>query len=70
LVVCGSSPHCLYTDFDSKILEGPNASFLREKHINLRGAPPGRQIQNGLVEHAWETMSNMARTTLLTCKCQ
>jgi len=60
LVDCGSALNCLYTNFDSKILEGPTASFSLRKNVNPHGAPPGRQNQNGLVERAWQTMSNMA----------
>jgi hypothetical protein len=58
---CGGCPSRLYTDFDPKILEGPTADYLHGKNIILRGAPSGRQNQNGLVERAWGTASNMAR---------
>jgi len=51
----------LYTDFDCKILEGSTGNFLRSKNVVLRAAPSGRQNQNGLVERAWETITNMAR---------
>jgi len=50
----------LYTDFDCKILEGSTGNFLRSKNVALRAAPSGRQNQNGLVERAWETITNMA----------
>jgi hypothetical protein len=46
-VDCGGCPSRLYTNFDPKILEGPTADYLRGKNIILRGAPSGRQNQNG-----------------------
>ncbi len=57
----GSFPKRLYTDFDHKILDGPTSLFLRENKVLLRGAPNGRQNQNGLVERAWQTITNMGR---------
>jgi len=60
LINCGGSPSRLYTDFDPKILDGPTSCFLWEKNIILRGAPSGRQNENGLVKRAWETATNMA----------
>jgi hypothetical protein len=54
-------PSRLYSDFDPKLLDGPTAYFLQDKNIILRGAPSGRQHQNGLVERAWETATSMAR---------
>jgi len=62
MIDCGGCPSRLYSDFDPKILDGPTANFLRDKNIILRGAPTGRQNQNGLVERAWETATNMARS--------
>jgi hypothetical protein len=59
IIDCGGCPSRLY--FDPKILEGHTACFLRDKNIILRGAPSGQQNQNGLVEWAWETATNMAR---------
>lgn len=58
---CGGCPSRLYADFDPKILEGPTASFLRDHHIFLRGAPSSPQNQNSLVERAWETATNLVR---------
>jgi hypothetical protein len=60
-VDAGAFPKRLYTDFDQKILEGPTAAFLREHKVILRGSPNGRQIQNGLIERAWQTICNMGR---------
>jgi hypothetical protein len=57
----GQFPTRLYTDFDQKILDGPTGSFLKDNNVILRGAPNGRQNQNGLVERAWQTITNMAR---------
>ena len=57
----GAFPQRLYTDFDQKILDGPTGSFLRENKVLLRGAPNGHQNQNGLVERAWQTITNMGR---------
>ncbi len=50
-----------YTDFDPMILEGPTASYLPENKVSLRGAPSGHLNQNGLVEQAWQTITNMGR---------
>jgi hypothetical protein len=65
LIDCGGCPSRLYTDFDPKILDGTTAIFLRGKNIILWGAPSGRQNQNGLVERAWETTTNMARAFVM-----
>jgi len=61
MIDCGGCPSRLYPDFDPKILDDPTANFLCDKNIILRGAPTGRQNQNGLMERAWETATNMAR---------
>jgi hypothetical protein len=58
----GNVPRRVLTDFDNKILEGPTATWFRENRIVLQAAPPRRQNQNGLVERAWETACNMARS--------
>jgi len=60
LLIVWGCPSRLYSDFDPKILEGPTADFLHDKNIILCGAPSGHQNQNGLVERAWETATNMA----------
>ncbi len=60
LIDCGGCPTILYSDFDQKRLEGPTATFLRDKNIILHGALSSHQNQNGLVEQAWETAMNMA----------
>jgi hypothetical protein len=57
----GKFPNRLYTDFDQKILGSPTGMFLKDNGVILRGAPTGRQNQNGLVERAWQTLTNMAR---------
>jgi hypothetical protein len=46
----GKLPQRLYTDFDPKLLDGPTGSFLKDNNVIVRGAPSGRQNQNGLVE--------------------
>ena len=56
----GALPRRLYTDFDSKILEGATGQFLEENRCPVRAAPPRRQNQNGLVENAWKTAVSMA----------
>jgi hypothetical protein len=57
----GTFPKHLYTDFDHKILEGPTMANLRNNKVILRGSPSGHQNQNGLVERAWQTITNMGR---------
>jgi len=56
----GGFPKRLYTDFDCKIIEGSTGNFLRSKNVVLHAAASGHQNQNGLVERAWETITNMA----------
>jgi hypothetical protein len=51
----------LYNDFDPKILDGPAGLFLKNNDVARRGAPNGRQNQNGLVERKWQAITNMAR---------
>jgi hypothetical protein len=46
-------------------LDGPTGSFLKEHNVLLRGAPNGRQNQNGLVERAWQMITNMARAFIM-----
>jgi hypothetical protein len=58
----GQFPKLLYTDFDNKILEGPTAAYLHANKVNLYGSPSGRQNQNGLVECAWEPVTNMGKS--------
>jgi hypothetical protein len=53
-------PSRLYSDLDPKLLDGPTSDFLCGRSIALRGAPSSPQNQNGLVERAWETATNMA----------
>jgi len=56
------SPHTIITDFDNKVLTGKVSAWFCQHNINLRGAPAVRQNQNGLVEKAWQTACNMARS--------
>jgi hypothetical protein len=58
----GGKPKRVLTDFDNKILEGKTAAWFRRSNIRLDAAPPKRQNQNGLVERAWQTACNMARS--------
>ena len=58
----GGFPKYLNTDFDSKLLDGPSGQFLCEHNVILRGSPSGHQNQNGLIEHTWQTITNMAHT--------
>jgi len=58
----GDLPKVLITDFDSKIFGGATGKWLEENKCSVRAAPPRRQNQNGLVERAWETITNMARS--------
>jgi hypothetical protein len=60
-VDAGKFPNRLYTDFDQNILDGPTGMFLKDNGVKLHGAPTGHQNQNGLVERAWQTLTNMAR---------
>jgi hypothetical protein len=68
----GAFPKRLYTEFDHKILEGPTAAYLRHNKVVLRGSPNGCQKQNGLVERAWQTITNMGRAfiTDMQMPCQ
>ncbi len=61
----GGFPKHLYTDFDSKILDGPAGQFLHENSIFLTGSLNGRQNQNGLVECTWQTVTNMAHAFIM-----
>jgi hypothetical protein len=44
-----------------KILDGPTGLYLRHHNVILHGSPNARQNQNGLVEHAWQTVMKMGR---------
>lgn len=57
----GSLPKRIYTDFDSKIIYGKTADWLRDSSCKVVASPGGRQSQNGLVERCWQTVTAMAR---------
>ena len=58
-------PKKIRTDFDPKLLQGTVGNYIeREQHVELEGAPPNRQHQNGLVERAWQTTVTMTRNWL------
>jgi deoxyuridine 5'-triphosphate nucleotidohydrolase len=61
---CAVIPTLIRTDFDDKLLGGDVGKLLLEHKIQVEGAPPYRQHQNGLVERHWQTMVNMARNWL------
>jgi hypothetical protein len=56
----GSLPHCLYTDFDNKLIAGPTEQFLHENGCKICASPNSHQDKNGLVECAWQTIVSMA----------
>ncbi len=60
----GSFLKHFYTDFDQKILDVPTGLFLCENKVILHAASTGRQNQNGLVERAWQTVTNMSRASI------
>ena len=60
----GIKPKVIRTDFDKKLIRGPAKEFLDEQSIQVEGAPPKRQHQNGLVERAWQSAVIMARNWL------
>jgi hypothetical protein len=57
-------PTLIRTDFDDKLLGGKVGELLLDYKIQVEGAPPYRQHQNGLVERHWQTMVNMAQNWL------
>jgi deoxyuridine 5'-triphosphate nucleotidohydrolase len=60
----GIKPKLLRTDFDTKLMGGPVASYLRSLQIPIESSPPYRQHQNGLVESHWQNIVAMARNWL------
>jgi hypothetical protein len=61
---CSVKPSLIRTDFDDKLLSGKVGELLTEHKIQVEGAPPYRQHQNGLVERHWQTLVTMARNWL------
>ncbi len=62
VVDAGCAPRRILTDFDNKILDGRVTKWFQFHKVKVQAAPPGRQNQNGLVECAWQTSCNMARS--------
>ena len=60
VVDAGATPHRVYTDFDSKLLEGKVSIWFHENCCKLHASPLGRQSQNGLVERVWQMVIAMA----------
>ena len=53
-----------WADCDTKLLSQQVMSWLRANGSDIASAPAGRQSSNGLVEHNWRTMVEMARSYL------
>ena len=64
----GRLPSRIYTDFDNRILAGSVEKYANERGCQILGAPAGRQHQNGLVERAWQTITNMCRSYITQYK--
>jgi hypothetical protein len=47
----GGIPTRIHCNFDSSFVKGKVCSFLRHKGIRTGASPPGRQSQNGAIEH-------------------
>ena len=59
IVDAGAVAHCIYTDFDPKILEGATAKWIVERCHKLHASPSDCQLQNGLIEHTWQMAMGM-----------
>ena len=59
IVDAGAVAHCIYTDFDPKILEGATAKWIVERCHKLHASPSDCQLQNGLIEHTWQMVMGM-----------
>jgi hypothetical protein len=68
LLDCGTTPTLIRTDFDYKLMGGKVQEILTTNKIQLESAPPYRQSQNGLVEHHWQTLVNMAHNWLTSAQ--
>lgn len=67
-VDAGGIPKRMRCDFDSSFVKGKVYAFLRRKGIQVGASPPGRQSQNGAVEHQWHSATSMARALLVEAR--
>jgi len=67
IVDAGTTPHQVYKDFDSKLLEGEVLIWFHENCCKLLHASPlGWQSQNGFFEHVWQMVIAMAWSYIIT----
>ena len=56
----GRVPKRFHSDFDKKLIGGRALKWIHEQKSKIIAAPAGRQSSNGLVEHTWRTIVQMA----------
>ena len=64
MLLCGTPPKIIRTDFDNKLISGEVEKFLLEEKVRIEASPPYRQHQNGLVERHWQAILAMSRNWL------
>ena len=57
----GRLPHRFHSDFDRKLIGGNALQWIISNGSNIIAAPDGRKSSNGLIEHSWRTLIQMAR---------
>ena len=58
---CYYMPKTFHTGFDKKLIGGKALKWIQVNKSRAIAAPTGRQSSNGVVEHTWRTIVQMAR---------